>query len=201
MKIKNQKSKIRIRFRGIAALSICVGIAVYLFYDDIFVSNFATPLIPEVAAQYGIDPCLLAAVIEVESAGQPDVVSRSGAVGLMQIMPDTAKWLAQTRGWNHDESRLSDPGYNLHLGSYYLAMLLERHCGDVALALAAYNAGPGNVDKWMNAHPGTNSLELINTYAFTETREYVGKVLRIRDYFRARQSDVGWSLPLIRRLT
>lgn len=112
----------------------------------------------EVAARYGIDPALLAAVIRVESGFRDDAVSPKGAQGLMQVMPDTAALLGFPD--------VTDPHVNLEAGSRYLAALLDQFGGDVELALAAYNAGPGAVRRWGTVPP------------FRQTRAFVRGVNR-----------------------
>ncbi|MBC7974123.1 MAG: lytic transglycosylase domain-containing protein, partial [Myxococcales bacterium] len=114
-------------------------------------------LIDAAARRHGVDPSLLAIVTWVESHGDPDARSPSGARGLMQLMPRTAAQIARERGLTgHDEARLDDPAYNLDLGAYHLAELIEEYgAGDdldadtVALAAAAYNGGSTRVDAWL----------------------------------------------------
>jgi soluble lytic murein transglycosylase-like protein len=108
------------------------------------------------AAQSGLSPKLVGAVIEVESHGDPSAVSATGAAGLMQLMPDTAL--------SYGVSNRFDPEDNVMAGSRYLRDLLARYHDNLSLALAAYNAGPGAVD----AHRGMPS--------FPETRAYVARV-------------------------
>ncbi len=115
-------------------------------------------LIWQAARRHGIDPLLLAAVVEAESGFDPRAVSVQGALGLMQLMPDTAALFSAS-------ADPLDPATNLELGARYLAALLEQFDGDLALALAAYNAGPGNVQRFAGVPP------------FVETRGYVRKVL------------------------
>lgn len=110
----------------------------------------------EVATRNGIDPALLAAVIRVESGFRDDAVSPKGALGLMQVMPDTAALLGFPD--------ITDPLVNLEAGSRYLAALLDQFGGDVELALAAYNAGPGAVRRWGTVPP------------FRQTRAFVRAV-------------------------
>jgi hypothetical protein len=109
------------------------------------------------ARRYELDSLLLAALVEVESGFRPEVVSAAGAIGLTQLMPDTAAWLGA--------SDVHDPEANLDTGARYLSFLLDQYDGDVSLALAAYNAGPGNVDRFGDIPP------------FRETRSYVDRVL------------------------
>ena len=98
---------------------------------------------------YGLDPALLAAVIYRESKFDPKAVSSSGAIGLMQLLPDTAEGIAQyTGGSRYRVEDLYDPEINVRYGAFYLKRLLRKYDGDVRLALAAYNAGQANVDRW-----------------------------------------------------
>ena len=102
------------------------------------------------AENYDLDPALIAAVIYRESSFDPDAVSESGAVGLMQLLPDTAEGIAElTGGTEFRLDDLYDPEINVRYGAFYLRRLLTKYDGDVELALAAYHAGQGNVDSWL----------------------------------------------------
>jgi len=110
-------------------------------------------------------------------------VSPKGARGLMQLMPDTAREMAAELGLPFDEARLtSDAAYNRRLGSAYLDKMLQRYDGHQALALAAYNAGPGRVDEWLKVHGDPRRGEIatgawIERIPFQETRDYTRKIL------------------------
>ena len=124
------------------------------------------------ARNYDLDPALLAAVIYSESRFDADVESSAGAVGLMQLLPDTAKGIAlRTGGDRFVLSDLRDPEVNVRYGSWYLNHLRGRYDGDMRLALAAYHAGQGNVDQWLTQGSGI---------AFPETQVYVDEVERVR---------------------
>jgi soluble lytic murein transglycosylase len=129
------------------------------------------------ARNYHLDPALLAAVIYQESKFDARARSSSGAVGLMQLLPATAMGIAErTGGSAFREDDLLDPEINVRYGSWYLRHLLERY-GDEETALAAYNAGQTNVDRWRREGKGIE---------FDETRHYVERVRELRDvYHRA----------------
>jgi soluble lytic murein transglycosylase len=126
---------------------------------------------------------LVDSVIKQESAGQVDAVSPKGALGIMQLMPDTARQMAQELGVNFNLGRLTrDADYNKQLGSAFLSKLLERYDGEQALAVAAYNAGPARVDEWLERHgdPRIGDISVsawVRQIPFKETREYTSKVL------------------------
>jgi soluble lytic murein transglycosylase len=120
------------------------------------------------ARNYDLPPTLLAAVIYAESKFDADAHSDAGAVGLMQLLPETARGIAvRTGGDKFVDSDLVDPEINVRYGSWYLRHLLDRY-HDVRTALAAYHAGPGNVDEWRSKGEGIR---------FPETRHYVDTVL------------------------
>ena len=123
---------------------------------------------------YGLDPALLAAVVYVESRFDPNAESEAGALGLMQLLPDTAKGIAvRTGGDRFVVADLRDPEINVRYGAWYLEHLLIRY-DDTRLALAAYHAGQGNVDDWLRTG---GAIE------FPETRDYVDEVTRLRDVY------------------
>lgn len=127
---------------------------------------------------------LVSSVIRHESGGRVDAVSPKGARGLMQLMPDTAREVAAELGIPFSEARLATDGdYNKRLGSTYLNNMLARYQGSEVLAVAAYNAGPGRVDQWLQklGDPRDGQLseaEWVERIPFTETRNYTRSILR-----------------------
>jgi soluble lytic murein transglycosylase len=124
---------------------------------------------------------MIHAIARQESQFDRKIVSRAGARGLMQLMPGTARETAGFIGVGYSPSSLDDPQYNIQLGSWYFGRLMDRYQGSYPLAVAAYNAGPGNVNKWLNANgdPRTTGdiLGWIEAIPLTETRGYVQRVL------------------------
>lgn len=116
-------------------------------------------IIKRAASKYKLDHKLVSAVVQVESQFKPDAVSRTGAIGLMQLMPSTARQLGVLDSY--------DPSQNIEGGTKYLRYLVERFKGDVTLALAAYNSGPLNVEKYGKVPP------------FKETKGYIRKIYSI----------------------
>ncbi|MCK9526259.1 MAG: lytic transglycosylase domain-containing protein [Limnochordia bacterium] len=144
-----------------------------LYYDEV---------ISAVAESYGLDPMLLAAMIQVESGFRFDAVSPKGAVGLMQIMPETAIWLGEQMAQPIAVEDLLDPKTNIGLGAYYLTDLLARFPTQYA-ALAAYNAGPTNARRWLNDRIWDGSYERTGQIPFGETRSYVRKVIMMHNLY------------------
>lgn len=129
------------------------------------------------ARRNGVDPALLFAISRRESAFAADTRSRAGAVGLMQLMPGTARQVARSLKLKRPRTQsLKRPPLNIRLGSRYIADMLKRYGGNPAMALAAYNAGPGAVDRWRPAFE-TDADIWIDTIPFEETRQYVRIVL------------------------
>ena len=138
------------------------------------------------ARNYRLDPALLAAVIAVESRFQPHVRSTAGAIGLMQLLPETAKGIAtRTGGERFKISDLDTPELNVRYGAWYLRHLIDRyatHRDALDLALAAYNAGSANVDAWVADAPAGQAVEI--PAAFAETRAYVHRVRSYEAVYR-----------------
>ncbi len=135
------------------------------------------PLVQPIAQQYGLSPALIIAVITQESGGNASAQSVTGAIGLMQIEPGTAQWLAQQLGQNPQTvlGELTNPQENVLLGSYYLHYLLGTYGGNTQLTLAAYNAGPGTVD-YLIQQAGSSSYPAIQAGLPGQTQLYVTDV-------------------------
>lgn len=173
----------------VALVVVLVGIGLYVVMTEPeFVQRVRYPLryeqiVTAHARNYDLDPALLAAVIYTESKFDPGARSAAGAMGLMQLLPDTARGIAlRTGGAKFVVSDLNVPELNIRYGSWYLRHLLDRY-GDERTALAAYHAGQGNVDAWRRRGV---------TIQFPETRSYVDKVERVkRVYASAYRQELG----------
>jgi soluble lytic murein transglycosylase len=179
----------------VAIAVIALLVAAIAPHFDNAVNDFGLPLshadiIREQAAAKHLDPALIAAVIYAETKFEPRT-SSAGAEGLMQIEPATAEFLAHlSGGYRFTTSDLATPKVNVAYGSYYLRYLLNHYQGRELPAVAAYNAGLANVDRWVAAS-GDGKLTVTNI-PFPETRAYVEKVMQAqREYRHAYPRQLG----------
>ncbi|MCH8685906.1 lytic transglycosylase domain-containing protein [Pedomonas mirosovicensis] len=147
---------------------------------------------------------MLHAVARQESLFNPNAVSPAGARGLMQLMPGTAKEVATRLGVPYAPQRLYDEDYNLQLGASYLQRMITYFDGNHVLAVAAYNAGPGNVNKWLRRfgdprQPGVDVIDWIEQIPFSETRNYVQRVLENAVVYALLKTDGSQSLVASRQ--
>jgi soluble lytic murein transglycosylase len=155
------------------------------------------------AHQHNLNPILLAALIKTESGFRAEAESPKGALGLMQIMPDTGRWIAEQLGDDEFDPRLlTDPEVNLMMGSWYLAHLFEEFNNDPILVLAAYNGGRGNVRAWLREARWTGKAQNLEQIPFPETRRFVRRVLLNYRIYSFLYSDsvarqTGWSACLL----
>ncbi len=177
-----QKRKRRVnRWRLVPALAlalVALGVIGYFAGRSLEKRMYRLAYVEEIqtyAVEFSLDPCLVAAVIHTESRGNASAVSPKGAVGLMQIMPATGAWIAEKLEIaGYTEAALTRAPENIRLGCWYLRYLIDRY-GDETLALAAYNAGPGNVDKWL-ADERYSANGALTNIPFPETANYVVRV-------------------------
>ena len=167
----------------ILILVLCVAVFIY---GDMFskirigIEHRIYPLkyeqeIIKAGEKYDLEPQLIAAVIYSESKFQEDATSSVGAMGLMQLMPETFQWLCDKRGEEHSSVELYDPFVNIDYGSYYLSWLYE-HFGDIYTACAAYNAGIGAVEGWLESDTYPHDGVTLSYIPYGETSNYVAKI-------------------------
>jgi len=168
----------------------------------------AFPRVP-VPSEAQFNWTMVHAIARQESQFDRQIVSHAGARGLMQLMPGTAREQAGKLGMSYDASSLNDPSYNIMLGSAYFQRMLDYYGGSYPLAVAAYNAGPGNVNRWIAANgdprlPGADMLRWIEQIPLFETRNYVQRVLENAVVYEAmnpqRARFRGTTTPLSRYL-
>ena len=149
-----------------------------LYYGD---------LITLYAAEQSLDPALVSAVILCESSFDPRAESRLGARGLMQLMPDTAEWIAHKYnedGAGYSFDKLYDPETNIRYGTWYLGYLSRRFDGDATKIVCAYHAGQGNVDSWLKNPQYSADGVTLDVIPTQDTATYASRVLRARDVYR-----------------
>lgn len=179
---------------------IAVWISRRTLRDGVVLLEDGYPLVP--MPDGFTEKALLRSIARQESNFYPRARSRSGALGVMQLMPPTAKETARKTGLRYSKSRLTaDPAYNIRLGSAYLTRMVERFQGSYILAIASYNAGPNAVDRWVRRYgdPRTgiiDPVDWIELIPYQETRTYVQRVLANLQVFRARNPDPQLSLSL-----
>ena len=134
--------------------------------------------------EYDLEEDLIAAVIFTESSWREDAISPKGAVGLMQIMPSTGEWIAQKQEQtDYTDTKLLQPELNIEYGCWYLRYLLDKYEQNTRYALIAYNAGPGNLDKWLcDTEYSENGM--LHCIPFRQTEEYVEKIERAREKYK-----------------
>jgi soluble lytic murein transglycosylase len=163
-----------------SAIIICFGFSCYnsyfypLDYVEVIVSS---------ANRYDVKPELVASIINVESSYDKNAKSNRGAIGLMQIMPSTAEWVCSSLKKEYSEENLYDPIENIQIGTYYLAYLIE-YFGNEDLAICAYNAGMGNVKRWLSEVRYSSDGEKLEKIPFKETENYLTRVKKNQKVYK-----------------
>ncbi len=157
----------------VAALVMSLFALLYGFYERKVYRREYREYVEKYSAEYGVSEYTVYAVMKTESNFSKDAVSKSGAVGLMQLMPETYLWLVERSGDKAGD--IYDPEENIKYGVYLLSILYNRY-GDDEIVFAAYNAGMGNVDKWLDEE----EYEI----KFDETKNYVNKVKTAQEKYK-----------------
>jgi soluble lytic murein transglycosylase len=179
---------------GVGVLGVTIAVVLSMPLVRKAVNELSLPLsysdvIRQQAGEKHIDPALIAGVIYAETKFEPRD-SPAGAVGLMQIMPATADFLARRSGaTTFTTADLANPQVNIAYGSYYLRYLLNEYHGKVPLALAAYNGGDSNVDEWLADARAHGQTFAVSDIPFPETRAYVNRVLHAQQQYRRKYAD------------
>ncbi|TYP74147.1 lytic transglycosylase domain-containing protein [Paenibacillus methanolicus] len=192
MKIVNKH-----RFRRRMLALLVVALVGLLFLNSDWIGRWMYPIAYEAdirvsAKNYGLEPQLIAAIARVETNYSPGKVSRKGAVGIMQIMPDTAKWIVERGGFNgvtlDNLSARADIG--IEIGSWYLQSLHKQFDDNRYAAIAAYNAGPGTVKRWLSEGTWDGREETLDNIPYGETRHYVQRVIYYYNKYRKLYPDL-----------
>jgi soluble lytic murein transglycosylase len=203
-RIARRPSRAKARRRRLVSLAVAAGLALTVgavvaavgplgdAVREITLPLRHDDIIRQQARDKRLDAALIAAVIYEESRFR-DQTSHAGARGLMQITPETADFIAKkSGGFRFEHSDLATPQINIAYGSYYLRYLLDHYDGNQAPAIAAYNAGLTNADRWVAEAGGAGAFDAGRDIPFPETRAYVANVLDRRDQYREHYSrDLG----------
>ena len=188
---------------------VALRLAKIAFNRDLPVGDYALPIgvIPQFRSLLAdrVDPALVHALSRQESEFNAGAKSPVGAAGLMQLMPGTAKAIAKEYKVKFVPAQLTDPTYNVQLGEAHLRGLIDSYRGSYFLALAAYNAGGGRVQEWMKAFGDprdgrTDPIDWIERIPFSETRDYVKKIMETLQLYRSRLSGSERALQLVQDL-
>ena len=164
---------------------LCLAILIFVFGEffktDTFYKNRYPLLHKETVEEYcdlyDVDKYLVHSIIRTESFYDENAVSSKGAMGLMQIMPDTGEWIAEKLNLeNFNKEDLFDSEKNIMMGVWYISYLSNRFDGNLVNTIAAYNAGPTNVSKWLSEKDLSSDGENLTDIPFEETRKYKDKV-------------------------
>lgn len=171
---------IRYAVRVIVWTTVIIAMALVLWRPAlrlIFPFPYAS-IVHQAALANEVDPLLVVALMRTESHFDPSAVSPRGARGLMQVMPDTAVWVAEQLPLpTYTIEQIHDPATNIALGTWYIRFLLGLFDQNTPLAIAAYNAGPGTVQRWLDDGVWSGSLQKVDAIPYDETRQYVQKVV------------------------
>ncbi|MDD2621393.1 MAG: lytic transglycosylase domain-containing protein [Syntrophomonadaceae bacterium] len=183
------KKNTKKRFSKSIWITILLFLILLLSFPQ-WISNFYpqphSELIFQFAGEHNVDPYLVFAIIRAESKYETSAQSPVGARGLMQIMPETAAWIASQQGISEfDPLQLHDPELNISFGCWYLNNLNQEFDGKLPVVLAAYNAGRGKVKEWIVNEQWDGSTAELDKIPFDETREYVKSVLKNYEAYQA----------------
>lgn len=175
--------KLRLITSVILSCIIIYILTLIVFRTFLFPVKYAD-LVIKYSEKYNLDAYLVFSIIRVESKFNPQATSHKGAKGLMQITDQTGEWGAKEIGIeNYYSDRLYEPEINIQIGCWYIRKLINQYKNNLETSLAAYNAGSGNVSKWLENEKYSRDSEKLHFIPFKETREYVKKVVKSRKYY------------------
>lgn len=174
-------------FKRLIIFALIAMIAACAFKTPILKAIYPIGYIDEIdenSQRFNVDKYLVMGVISAESGFDHQAQSHKGAMGAMQVKEDTAEWCNEHFALNLDVSNLYNPSVNITVGCSYLEYLIDMFNGDAYVALAAYNAGLGNVKNWLKDKNYSSDGKTLDKIPFKETDEYVKKVLKRRDIYK-----------------
>lgn len=181
------------RFTAFLWITILVFLGIVISFPKWITVFYPLPnreIVFSMASEYNVDPYLVFAIIRAESKFQTTARSPVGARGLMQIMPETAEWIAgQMNISDFNSEDLHDPEVNIRMGCWYLKDLTAEFKGDVPLITAAYNAGRGKVNQWVQEGQWNGDMKNIEGIPFPETKQYVKNVMANYQAYKAIYSN------------
>jgi len=182
-------NKIKKRISLLLWIIVLVFLALVISFPKWITLFYPLPeneIVMATAQEFDVDPYLVFAIIRAESKFQTAAKSPVGARGLMQIMPETARWIAtQMKLEGFQDEDLHDPAINIRLGCWYLKSLNYEFKGSIPLEVAAYNAGRGNVKQWLQDGKWDGNQRNMEGIPFPETRQYVKNVLKNYEAYKA----------------
>ena len=169
----------------LAVLLLTIGIFYYRerILQHLFPLDYRSQ-VESIADEYELDRWLVFAIIRVESSFKARAESSAGARGLMQLMPDTAQWIVESAAFEMTEAETWLPQNNIRLGCWYINWLRDYYNGDMVAGVAAYNAGIGNVNAWLEEGLWDGRRKTLAAIPFAETRRFVKNVYDSYDMYR-----------------
>ncbi|NLD60499.1 MAG: lytic transglycosylase domain-containing protein [Clostridiales bacterium] len=165
----------------VALMLAAAGVLLYLRAREAdLIRRYPMEYVSEIrgsAEEFSLEPALVASVILAESSYRPDAVSKADARGLMQILPSTGEWIAHKLDEPFDMQNLFEPEVNIRYGCWYLKFLMDRYGGNMRNAIAAYHAGQGTVDQWLQNPEYSPDGEALEVTSSDATNTYVNRVL------------------------
>ncbi|HBB29710.1 MAG TPA: lytic transglycosylase [Clostridiales bacterium] len=182
----------------IKVISLLLIIIIIMNYENVLKKFFPTDyqeIVTTYAEKYNLDPYLVYSIIKVESGFDASAKSYKGAIGLMQIMPQTGEYISNLLGeQGFTEGKLYDPEINIRYGTYYFSKLYKNYYEDLDMALAAYNGGEGNVRRWIREDSEGKKYIDMNDLMFEETRKYLYKVKKNYLFYRYIYENYGFNV-------
>ena len=173
-----------------SALIVLIALGAWALFgrDRADLSRYPMTYAPEIraaAAEFSLDPAYVASVVLAESSFDAEAVSSVGAIGLMQIMPDTGEWIAgKLEDEPFDVQRLYQPEVNLRYGCWYLRFLLDRYDGDMYTASTAYHQGQGRVDQWLEDPEYSEDGRTLTAISSAVTDTYVSRIMESYEHYK-----------------